>query len=84
MPDGSHLGGMLDNISTSALLASVFWGGSRAAFCLRLEAEGDDSVPGGTGADVRFVFSPEIPRSGCPWRAWLILAGFIWSKKQGY
>jgi hypothetical protein len=84
MPDGSHLSGMLDNISTSALLASVFWGGIAGGF-LVYGWKQKVMIPFLVGLALTCVSYFLLDSA-----LWMsvasvaILAGFVWSKKQGY
>jgi hypothetical protein len=84
MPDTGSLGGLLDNISTSALLASVLWGGIGSGF-LVYGWKQKAAIPLAVGLALSAV-------TYCMWNSalWMsvvsvaILAGFIWAKKQGY
>jgi hypothetical protein len=84
VPDNTSLGGLFDNISTSALLASVLWGGIGSGFLVY-----------GWKQKAAIPLAVGLALSGVTFFMWnsalwmsvvsvAILAGFIWAKKQGY
>ena len=84
MPDNTSLGGLLDNISTSALMASVLWGGIGGGF-LVYGWKQKATIPFIVGVALSCV--SYFLMSSALWMSVVsvaILAGFIWAKKQGY
>jgi hypothetical protein len=78
------MAGLLDNISTSALLASVLWGGLGGGF-LVYGWKQKAMIPFIVGVALScvsyFLMSSALMMSVV---CVLILAGFIWLKKRGY
>ncbi len=84
MPDQTSLGGLFDNISTSALLASVLWGGIGGGF-LVYGWKQKVMIPFVVGVALSCV--SYFLMSSALWMSVVsvaILAGFVWLKKQGY
>jgi hypothetical protein len=84
MPDTNSMGGLFDNISTSALLASVLWGGIGGGF-LVYGWKQKVMIPFLVGVALTCV--SYFLMSSALWMSVVsvvILAGFIWLKKQGY
>jgi hypothetical protein len=84
MLDDPHVKALLDNINTSALLASVLWGGIGGGFLIY-----------GWKQKVLIPFIVGLALSAVSYffldsALWMsvasvaILAAFVWSKKQGY
>jgi len=84
MPDNASMGGLLDNISGSALLASVLWGGIGSGF-LVYGWKQKATIPLAVG--LALVGVSYCMLNSALWMSVVsvaILAGFIWAKKQGY
>ena len=84
MPDSGSMGGLLDNISTSSLLASVLWGGIGSGF-LVYGWKQKAAIPLTVG--LALVGVSYCMLNSALWMSVVsvvILAGFIWAKKQGY
>jgi hypothetical protein len=88
MPDGMinnlSTGGLFDQISTSALLASVLWGGIGGGF-LVYGWKQKVMIPFIVG--VALSCASYFMLSSALWMSIVsvaILAGFFWVKKQGY
>jgi hypothetical protein len=78
------MNGLLDNVSTGALLASVLWGGIGSGFMVYGWKQ-KSTIPLVTGLVL-------VGASYCLWNSalWMsvlsvaVLAAFFWLKKQGY
>ncbi len=87
MPDGltsATGGGLLDNVSTAALLASVLWGGIGGGFLVygwRQKTFIPFIVGVALSAISYFMLGSALLMSVV---SVLILAGFVWANKRGY